>query len=408
MEPFFIATALRSAVPGHERSRHTKDFHYRSLFCNLLRSQRDYMEDETDDETVAPRKVQVPIRSTDLTLPATDSSTQCPICFEAIHNRTQVKPCGHCFDRTCIVDWYDRKKDSEKTCPLCRMTIRDIQFTFTGAGSHSEAAQKNLQQFGYEQEWLRLQKLPTRGTKRTIRYLDICIEGEEHYIHVTRSIALRLEQHRQETRSKFSRTMSIVYKQKRGADPKPVWLDTDSEARTEVENVQSDISKMMKEMLGDDSQARKASIHMHKSRIQARYALKSIETTREDIVTICTNHRSPADVVLVWEIRLDEKAGHYRHFNKISDIPSGKITDLNNIMDATQQIQGAFEYFNSIEAWPNEIGMSITNIFMPLPKSKCTFCDSDHRSGDCRLPGDQQPPIVETRKRFRGCMSAEL
>ncbi len=61
---------------------------------------------------------------------------ECPICnagalFVILH------PCGHCFHKDCIEEWFKGKGPEQRTCPLCRAQA-SLGPTFRAAGAEEE------------------------------------------------------------------------------------------------------------------------------------------------------------------------------------------------------------------------------------------------------------------------------
>lgn len=374
-----------SNTPIQDQRPRRRSFEYKELFRNLWPNR----------QWCTTQAGLTPLASS-----STESLSVCPICFEAFSDRTEVQPCGHSFDRECIVRWWHGSLFTAKTCPTCRTIINGMVYTLQGAGSISTAAQENDIELAYQKECDRLLALPTRKRRRTVHFMDLCIREGEYYVHVTRSITLMIAQQGMKTISEVKRSLAIVYKHQNGGRG-PFRLDTDPCSIEQVEFAQKEVGSLTWELIQDDHTVRNAIIEHHKYHLPAEVAPRSIAATRSDKSTIMTTKKLPHDVNIVQEIRLEEKACRWRYPILTTPLTEEQEDDRGFVEDAIQQIQGAFDYFQGFKDWTPEIGRAFTRICDPFLDPWCTHCNSDvHRSGDCVLPTKEQPPIVDTRPRF--------
>ncbi len=52
----------------------------------------------------------------------TYNDEECCICFKKFNNDNYQMPCEHNFHQSCILDWFDKKRN----CPLCRQSFKWI------------------------------------------------------------------------------------------------------------------------------------------------------------------------------------------------------------------------------------------------------------------------------------------
>lgn len=58
-----------------------------------------------------------------------DETNECFICLENCKERKNLKllPCSHCFHPQCIIQWFQKNKDT--TCPVCKQNIIETDKT---------------------------------------------------------------------------------------------------------------------------------------------------------------------------------------------------------------------------------------------------------------------------------------
>ncbi|KAE8451520.1 hypothetical protein EG329_003593 [Mollisiaceae sp. DMI_Dod_QoI] len=63
---------------------------------------------------------------------------ECAICYETITAYSTIQPCGHAYDYTCIIPWFETRWANSSdlnslTCPLCRRLVLRVRHTFNEA-----------------------------------------------------------------------------------------------------------------------------------------------------------------------------------------------------------------------------------------------------------------------------------